>query len=45
MYIMDELRDDVDAKFERCREALEYEEFKLSRTYMEYMNCNFGEIV
>ena len=43
--LVDELRDDVDTKFEKCREALEYEEFKLSRTDMEYMNCNFGENV
>ena len=40
--LVDELRDCVNAKLERWREALESKGFKISRTKTEYMNCNFS---
>ena len=38
----EELRDSVNAKLERWREALESKGFKISRTKAEYMDCDFS---
>lgn len=42
--LMDELRDGVNAKFERWWEALESKEFNISHTKIEYINYNFNNI-
>ena len=45
MALVDESTNDVNAKLERCHEALESKDFKLSRTKTKYMNCNFSKDV
>lgn len=42
---MDELRNDVNVKFERWHEALESKGFKTSSTKIEHMNCSFSRDV
>ena len=39
--LVDESRDDMNAKLERWREALESKGFKISHTKLEYVDCNF----
>lgn len=39
--LKDETRDCVNEKFERWWETLDSKGFKISRTKIEYMNCNF----
>ena len=40
--LVDKSRDGVNAKLERWREALESKGFRISRTKMEYIVCNFS---
>ena len=40
--LVDESRDGMNAKLERWWKILESKRFKISRTKMEYMNCNFS---
>ena len=39
---VDKLRDFLNVKLERWKDALESTSFKIGCTNMEYMNCNFN---
>nr|XP_016447223.1 PREDICTED: uncharacterized protein LOC107772244 [Nicotiana tabacum] len=42
--LIDETRGDVNERLEVWRQALEFKGFKLSRTKIEYLECNFSSV-